>query len=63
MLQMDPLEDEPNDGYEPYAMQQGMQPHGGQLMMTTQVTKKIHPASTGRLHGLHLKMQLMTGVT
>ena len=35
------FEDEPNDGYESYAMRQNrMQPHGGQLMMTTQITSK-----------------------
>ena len=37
---MDRFEDEPNDDYESYAMRQNrMQPHGGQLMLTTQVTK------------------------
>ena len=41
---------EPIDDYESYAMRQRIQPHGGQLMMTT-------PALTGKPHGLHLKMQ------
>ena len=37
---MDRFEDEPNDDYESYAMRQNrIQPHGGQLMLTTQVTK------------------------
>ena len=40
---MDLYEDEPNDDYESYAMRQRMQPHGGQLMMTTQVTTKVPP--------------------
>ena len=33
---MELYEDEPNDDYESYAMRQKMQPHGGQLKMTTQ---------------------------
>ena len=40
---MDLYEDEPNDDYESYAMRQRMRPHGGQLMMTTQVTTKVPP--------------------
>ena len=44
-------------------MRQRMQPHGGQLMMTTQVTTKVPPGLDGTRHGLHSKMQLMTGVT
>ena len=54
-------EDEPNESY---AMRQRMQPHGGQLMMTTQVTTKVPPGFDGktvRRHGLH--SQLMIGVT
>ena len=45
---MDLYEDEPNDDYESYAMRQRMQPHGGQLMMTTQVTAKIPPGFDGK---------------
>ena len=41
-------EDEPNDDYESYAMRQRMQPHGGQLMMTTQVTTKVPPGFDGK---------------
>ena len=44
---MDLYEDEPNDDYESYAMRQRMQPHGGQLMMTTQVTTKVPPGFDG----------------
>ena len=39
---------EPNDGYESYAMRQRIQPHGGQLMMTTQVTTKVPPGFDGK---------------
>ena len=39
---------EPNDDYESYAMRQRMQPHGGQLMMTTQVTTKVPPGFDGK---------------
>ena len=39
---------EPNDDYESYAMRQRIQPHGGQLMMTTQVTTKIPPGFDGK---------------
>ena len=46
---MDPFEDEPNDDYESYALRQHrMQPQGGQLMMTTQVTTKAPPAFDGK---------------
>ena len=45
---MDLDEDEPNDDYESYAMRQRMQPHGGQLMMTTQVTTKVPPGFDGK---------------
>ena len=45
---MDLYEDEPNDDYESYAMRQRMQPHGGQLMMTTQVTTKVPPGFHGK---------------
>ena len=45
---MDLFEDEPNDDYESYAMRQRMQPHGGQLMMTTQVTAKVPPGFDGK---------------
>ena len=45
---MDLYEDEPNDDYESYAMRQRMQPHGGQLMMTTQVTTKVPPQFDGK---------------
>ena len=45
---MDLYEDEPNDDYESYAMGQRMQPHGGQLMMTTQVTTKVPPGFDGK---------------
>ena len=45
---MDLYEDEPNDDYESYAMRQRMQPHGGQLMMTTQVTTKVPPGFDGK---------------
>ena len=45
---MDLSEDEPNDDYESYAMRQRMQPHGGQLMMTTQVTTKVPPGFDGK---------------
>ena len=38
----------PNDDYESYAMKQRMQPHGGQLMMTIQVTTKVPPAFDGK---------------
>ena len=41
-VQMDPLEDEPNDE------RQRMQPHGGPLMMTTQVTTKVPPGFDGK---------------
>ena len=37
------------DDYESYAMRQNrMQPHGGQLMMTTQVTTKAPPGFDGK---------------
>ena len=39
---------EPNDDYESYAMRQRIQPHGGQLMMTTQVTTKVPPGFDGK---------------
>ena len=39
---------EPNDDYESYAMRQRIQPHGGQLMMTTQVTTKVPPGFEGK---------------
>ena len=39
---------EPNDDYESYAMRQTIQPHGGQLMMTTQVTTKVPPGFDGK---------------
>ena len=39
---------EPNDDYESYAMRQRIQPHGGQLMMTTQVTIKVPPGFDGK---------------
>ena len=45
---MDLYEDEPNDDYESYAIRQRMQPHGGQLMMTTQVTTKVPPGFDGK---------------
>ena len=45
---MDLYEDEPNDDCESYAMRQRMQPHGGQLMMTTQVTTKVPPGFDGK---------------
>ena len=45
---MDLYEDEPNDDYEPYAMRQRMQRHGGQLMMTTQATTKVPPGLDGK---------------
>ena len=45
---MDLFEDEPNYNYESYAMRQRMQPHGGQLMMTTQVTTKVPPGFDGK---------------
>ena len=45
---MDLYEDEPNDDYESYAMRQRMQPDGGQLMMTTQVTTKVPPGFDGK---------------
>ena len=45
---MDLYEDEPNDDYESYAMRQRMQAHGGQLMMTTQVTTKVPPGFDGK---------------
>ena len=45
---MDLYEDEPNDDYESYAMRQRTQPHGGQLMMTTQVTTKVPPGFDGK---------------
>ena len=45
---MDLFEDEPNDDYESYAMKQRMQPHGGQLMMTVQVTTKVPPGFDGK---------------
>ena len=45
---MDLYEDEPNDDYESYAMRQRMPPHGGQLMMTTQVTTKVPPGFDGK---------------
>ena len=45
---LDLYEDEPNDDYEPYAMRQKMQPHGGQLMMTTQATTKVPPGLDGK---------------
>ena len=45
---MDLYEDEPNDDYESFAMRQRMQPHGGQLMMTTQVTTKVPPGFDGK---------------
>ena len=45
---MDLYEDEPNDDYESYAMRQRIQPHGGQLMMTTQVTTKVPPGFDGK---------------
>ena len=38
----------PNDDYESYAMRQRIQPHGGQLMMTTQVTTKVPPGFDGK---------------
>ena len=62
---MDLDEDEPNHDYESYAMRQRMQPHGGQLMMTTQVTTKVPPHLDlpVRRHGLHSRMPLMIGVT
>ena len=41
-------EEEPNDDYESYAMRQRMQPHGGQLMMTTHVTTKVPPGFDGK---------------
>ena len=39
---------EPIDDYESYAMRQRIQPHGGQLMMTTQVTTKVPPGFDGK---------------
>ena len=39
---------EPNDDYESYAMRQRIQAHGGQLMMTTQVTTKVPPGFDGK---------------
>ena len=45
---MDLYEDEPNDDYESYAMRQRMQPHGGQLMMTTHLTTKVPPGFDGK---------------
>jgi len=45
---MDLYEGEPNDDYESYAMRQRMQPHGRQLMMTTQVTTKVPPGFDGK---------------
>ena len=45
---MDLYEDEPIDDYESYAMRPRMQPHGGQLMMTTQVTTKVPPGFDGK---------------
>jgi len=38
----------PMNGYESYAMRKRMQPHGGQLMMTTQVTTKVPPGFDGK---------------
>ena len=54
---MDLYEDELNDDYEFIRNETRMQPHGGQLMMTTQVTTKVHLDLMVRHHGLHLKMQ------
>ena len=48
MLQMDTLEEELNDDYASYAMRQRMQPHGGPMMMTTQVTTKVPPRFEGK---------------
>ena len=45
---MDLYEDAPNDNYESFAMRQRMQSHGGQLMMTTQVTTKVPPGFDGK---------------
>ena len=45
---MDLCEDEPNNDYESFAMRQRMQQHGGQLMMTTQVTTKVPPGFDGK---------------
>ena len=45
---MDPLKDQPTDDYESYALRQRMQPHGGPLMMTTQVTTKVPPGFNGK---------------
>ena len=45
---MDPFEDEPYDDYESYALRQKLQPRGGQLMMTTQVTTKVPPGFGGK---------------
>ena len=45
---MDLYENEPNDDYEPYAMRQRMRPHGGQRMMTTQMTTKVPPQFEGK---------------
>ena len=39
---------EPNDDYESYATRQRTQPHGGHLMMTTQVTTKVPPGFDGK---------------
>ena len=39
---------EPNGDYESYAMRQRIQPHGGQLMMATQVTTKVPPGFDGK---------------
>ena len=44
-------EDEPNESY---AMRQRMQPHGGQLMMTTQVTTKVPPGFDGKTVRRHV---------
>ena len=45
---MDLYEDAPNDNYESFAMRQRTQSHGGQLMMTTQVTLKVPPGFDGK---------------
>ena len=45
---MDPFEDERIGDYDLYAMGQRTQPHGGQLMMTTQVTTRAPPGFDGK---------------
>ena len=53
---------EPIDDYESYAMRQRIQPHGGQLMMTTQVTTKVPPGFDGKTSWFAFE-DAMTGVT